>query len=962
MKLDFRIDFGYQYLYSRKHYHPVFLWDGELTCKNGKIEELYKLDYPYIWYGPGHCPTETPMEKAEWSFKTKREFTGIRVVAEVNADTVFHLRTASADLSFTANEIENDGRLDFSVGPKYLACSVIVTKKDYLWFRRPLREGEVAYESDMIGVQTHEFARMKLGFIDPGCSAKWEHEIPASKKDFSETLFHIVAMAAPRFSGGKEEQVEGYIPMELYCDGELIHSFKRYFRFHDDFMQILEDVWERVCIVPGKHVFELKNCHTEFCLAVSRIVLKQCERDHGELSVPEWALVGEKLVGKVFATHKDTLEIKELGISVKCDAGWNEFNFSLEKAGVNQLSTTYHTAKIEIFDVKEESRPVKVGYDMTTVPHDNTGFMDWLLDYTARTRLGNYIVFRTFKDGVEEEEWTRYGEFCKTHGIYVSSCSPESYEGLVKSSGDMFNDCGTHEYSGKVYAWDPAESTQSETMKEATEKLTDYFKVLVDEIHGVAPRAALGDASGAIRHSFIAGVDFVRAETMVAHTMTLLSQARPASEALGEGSWGVHIAIQHMQQPYHEFHLGQYFLSMMQPWVMGAEVIYEEDSLFALFKEERQTWDDLLTGGKRDMTRAFFKFAKTHPRTGKNVRNIAYLEGRYAAPFNGFICDSEQDPHYSVFGAFGKKDEAWGHRQPEKARQVLDVLMPGASTQPLRQKFDKRRFFFSGTPYGDFDCAPIEASVDYLKNYKLILNLGWNTAIDEDTQKLTEFVRDGGILLTGLPQLSTHIRREFLLDMDDLALIDNEKIAALCGIEVLGKGEKYSGYWNSEKRASISEPELSALPNDRADEDGDAYIANVVLNGAEVVAWDYYTGKPMLVRYALGKGYVYTFTAWGYPGHEKLQCFSAAWVQALSDMVNTDVRVEDASKEVFWSVWKEGENKTVMLLNTDWAVKGNEKPIKVIIDGVTTELAVKEREITMVKYEGGKITVEKYEL
>ena len=66
----------------------------------------------------------------------------------------------------------------------------------------------------------------------------------------------------------------------------------------------------------------------------------QCERDHGELSVPEWALVGEKLVGKVFATHKDTLEIKELGISVKCDAGWNEFNFSLEKAGVNQLSTT----------------------------------------------------------------------------------------------------------------------------------------------------------------------------------------------------------------------------------------------------------------------------------------------------------------------------------------------------------------------------------------------------------------------------------------------------------------------------------------------------------------------------------------------------------------------------------------------------------------------------------------------
>ena len=29
--------------------------------------------------------------------------------------------------------------------------------------------------------------------------------------------------------------------------------------------------------------------------------------------------------------------------------------------------------------------------------------------------------------------------------------------------------------------------------------------------------------------------------------------------------------------------------------------------------------------------------------------------------------------------------------------------MPGATTHPLRQKFDKRRFYFSGSPYGDFD-------------------------------------------------------------------------------------------------------------------------------------------------------------------------------------------------------------------------------------------------------------------
>ena len=81
-----------------------------------------------------------------------------------------------------------------------------------------------------------------------------------------------------------------------------------------------------------------------------------------------------------------------------------------------------------------------------------------------------------------------------------------------------------------------------------------------------------------------------------------------AAEIFKDGEWGVHIAIQHSYQPYHENHLGQYYLSLYQPWMMGANMIYEEDCLFNMFKEERQAWDDALTKGKRDMTRYFFKF------------------------------------------------------------------------------------------------------------------------------------------------------------------------------------------------------------------------------------------------------------------------------------------------------------------------------------------------------------------
>ena len=962
MTLEFRIDFGYQYLYSRKHYHPTFIWDGGLTVTDGRILKVYKLDYPYIWFGPGHSPKETELPCANWEFKTKREFTGIKIIAEVTENTLFHLSTASFDKTFSAKDIINEGRLDFSVGPKYLDASVIVTKKGYLWFRTPLKDGECEFSANELSAATHDFARMTLAFLNPGESAKWEYEVKDIDKDYSETLLHTVAMAAQPYDGVTEKQISTYIPLELYCDGVKVASYERYYRFHDKFMQMLEDDWVRIQVSPGKHSFELKNCHSESCFAISRITMKECGYNHCELSIPSWALLGECVFGKVFATHADKVTIEGIGLTLELTPGWNEFPICINDAGLITLSTGSHSRTIEIFDCKEEKYPVKVGYDMTAVPHDDTGYMDNLLDYTVRTRLGNYVVFRNFGEPASYHTWTRFGEFCRRHGLYVSSCTESAYAPLVASSKEAFTECGRHEFSGIIYAKNPMEDKKSETMKEATEKVIEYYKKKVDEIHRVSPRAAFGDASGAIRHSFLAGVDFVRAETMVGHTMTLLSQTRAAAEALGEGRWGAHIAIQHHHQPYHENHLGQYFLSLMQPWVMGAETIYEEDSLFNLIKEERQTWDDLLTGGKRDMTRSFFKFAKTHPRHGKNKRNIAYLEGRYAAPFNGFICDTEQDPHYSVWGAFGNDDKSWGHAQPEKARRLLDVLMPGANTHPFRQKFDKRRFYFSGTPCGDFDCTPIEASVDYLKNYKLILNLGWNTAIDEDLEKLSDYVRSGGILLTGLPQFSTHVRREFLSDMKELSLVSNDVLENMLGIRVNGIGEKYSGYWNASNMDKMIKPELSSLPSDDITEDGEARLADVTLSGAEIVAWDYYTGKPMLVKHSLGKGTVYTFTLWAYPGHESFGDFCAAWIRKLSDSVNTEISLTDPSSEVFYSVWEEEDGKKIMLLNTDWTVKGNEKKVILKISSSEIPLVIKERVLTVVNYKNGDVEVLEYSL
>ena len=964
MKLDFRIDWGYQYLYSRRHYHPVYVWDGNISCQGGSIEKVYQLDYPVIWFGPGHCAKETLLPQPQWQSRTKRGMAGVRIEAEADENAVFHLHTASGSFSFSAKDVLEKGRLQLPVGPKYLGCFITVTRTGYYWFRQPLKAGQFAIEPEQMGLPVHDWARMRLAWLSPGQTVEFTWEQKDTGADLSELLIHLVLMGVPDYTTEKETQVNAIYPFTLLCDGEEVRSCSRYLREHDEFMQILEDEWQRLALKPGKYTIGIRNDHPEFSVGLSRIVLQQCDFRHGQMSLPQWALVGEDLWGSVWSARNEKTTVSADGKEITVDTvpGWNKFPIKPEKDGIFTAISGEFTAKTEVYDIPEEENPVKVGYDMTVVPHDDNGLMDWLLDYTQRTRLGHYVVFRNFGlQPVRADQWQRWGEFCRDHGIWVASCT-EFLEGtLAKAAGDKLHDMGRHEFPGKVYALDPKEPWQSEDMKQAMEHYIADLKTEIDPTHTVCPVMAFGDASGGIRYSYMAGVDFVRAETMVGHTQTLLSQARPAAEALGDGRWGVHIAIQHHYQPYQHTHLGQYFLSLMQPWVMGAETIYEEDCLFNMFKEERMAWDDLLTKGKRDMTRQFFKFAKTHPRKGRNIRNIAFLEGRYAAPFNGFICDCEQDPHYSVWGLYGNPDPTWGHGQPEKCRQVLDVLMPGASTQPFRQKFDKRRFFFSGTPYGDFDCVPVEAEDTYFDQYRLLLNLGWHSANPEDTAKLRGFVEKGGVLLTGIPQFSTHIRRQFLKDMEDLAL-DTEALEDLCGVRVLGKGETYCGQWNCSGRCGMEEPELSAMPSDSPDEDGQAILAAVELLDAEVVAWDTFTGKPMLVRKQLGQGWVYTFTLWAYPGHERFQKFCAAWVQQLAMDARGDFYAEDPSGEVFWTLWQTEKEKRMLLLNTDWSEPGNEKKITLHASGKEVSISVPEGRLTVVTHGEKGIQIENWAL
>ena len=424
MKLDFRIDWGYQYLYSRRHYHPTYVWDGELLCEEGKIASVFQLDYPVIWFGPGHCAKETPLPNAQWKSRTKRGMAGVRIEAEVTENTVFHLSTASGSFSFCAKDILEQGRLQLAVGPKYLGCFITVTRTGYYWFRQPLQAGQVAVEPEEMGLPVHNWARMQLAWLAPGQTVEFSWTQQDRNADLSQLLIHLILMAVPDYNPEKETQVADTYPLTILCDGKELCQFHRYLRYHDKYMQILEDEWQRLPLAPGSYRIGIRNDHPSLSLGLSRIVLQQCDFRHGQLHVPQWALTGEKLWGSVWSAREEKLQLQLAGKPLTMDAvpGWNSFPMAPEAGGRYCVSCGAFFAETQVYDIPEETVPVKVGYDMTVVPHDSNGFMDWLLDYTQRTRLGNYVVFRNFGKHVDPALWQHWGDFCREHNIWVSCC------------------------------------------------------------------------------------------------------------------------------------------------------------------------------------------------------------------------------------------------------------------------------------------------------------------------------------------------------------------------------------------------------------------------------------------------------------------------------------------------------------------------------------------------------------
>jgi len=331
----------------------------------------------------------------------------------------------------------------------------------------------------------------------------------------------------------------------------------------------------------------------------------------------------------------------------------------------------------------------------------------------------------------------------------------------------------------------------------------------------------------------------------------------------------------------------------------------------------------------------FMRWAAEHPRASAPEVEIGLLYGRHEMLTGGLSLNRERPVR--VWDAFAPAISEWDYGAPERGWLIADLFYPGVWLCPVLRDERTLRRWFSGTPHGFADIVPIEADGGCLSAYRLLVFPGWHTMEPGDADRLAAWAGGGGTLVLSLAQLQDSAdRTRVLRDPAGWHFTDRQRIERLTGLRILGRGrsvdavDAFGRSWSLEDAA-----------------DGPLALADVEAAGATTVLET--GGRPLLVEHRIGRGRVYTWTAWRHPGHRGLMPLFRRFTESLLPGLPLSVRLEGGDGEVAFFAYPEGGKRRVYLVNTDWRVPGNGKRCTVTTrDGGRTVVLVREGEIAEV--------------
>lgn len=381
------------------------------------------------------------------------------------------------------------------------------------------------------------------------------------------------------------------------------------------------------------------------------------------------------------------------------------------------------------------------------------------------------------------------------------------------------------------------------------------------------------------KYFYQAGLRWTGAELMYGPHELIIAAMRGAAACYGNGPVGSHLAVQWSSSPHDtEERFRRYRLALFVCYMQGVDEINTEEGLWHLeeYYQHYHRFSPACIGHTRQQ-QDLYRYLLSHSRTGSFYTPIAFLHGR----FDGWCCFGRGNVWGRRDMPFGDPEKGWDILKYFYPRSVLDALyIHGCKNEP--------QGYYSGTPNGSVDIIPIE-NEDYSK-YRLLVAPGFNKAMPEDMDKLMRYVRGGGKLIIGWPQLSITTDRADVVSGKHWYL-DHPFVRA-----ITGRSNFIADTWNG-KPVHVSIHDCAYPVLLRTD-----------------------SGRPLVYEIEQESGTVYFVNTQEYVGNDAVyDIYTRVLDAVVPACLEAEVAYARGNEDVQFTVFDQGNGqKHIYLLATDW--------------------------------------------
>ena len=583
----------------------------------------------------------------------------------------------------------------------------------------------------------------------------------------------------------------------------------------------------------------------------------------------------------------------------------------------------------------------------------------------------NFVTIRTPSKYIERKYFYEWAQLLRRHKVYFvflytiqhapaghkSQLDRETVEKIKEIAGkyflgDMIGETGSS-FCCKMPGYYTDTRPDSGDSKVALKTFSDLKEAEAEYIRNVSEYInydkEIGienvfsvEATGLNKYNAMAGVDIPTLEVMCGNPELLIPNLRGVARAWKSKMWGTYVAHEWYGGMRHNdgLKIKRLSLAYKYSYISGSNLFCLEsgDERIESFGDCYDRNSDICRS-----YRAVLDYAKEliendcRPKGGPKVK-VAFVSGLYDA-YGGWGGSS-------LWNQFNRPE--WAHGEAEYSWRLLEETGSKREWYDIGNYGDKD---YSAAPaYGMYDIIPIEADLETLSKYEYLIFLGWNTMTDENLEKLTAYVENGGNLLMTMAHLNKTPVRGGRAEYPD-----NGKLEKLFGVNYTGRilssnaGVKlefnslnpkhlYQGTKNF-----VTDPLFSAGYIDYAQlRAAGGKVTGVI---SESFLRKDEEREPMVIENKLGKGVATLIASTNYPGNPALMPLYRSLMREMlsSSHRNADIIVLGNDKLRF-AVY---EGDKVYLLNTDYDFPISVKIIKGSLEQTVTLEALELKSIQL---------------